>query len=115
MVVFCELAYLMLLPLQLASLERLAFLWLDDSRVEPLAQSLELAESAPSLVLLGHRDEFCDVLRTDEGVTLGPPWSSTKAVFRSVDDIGCADWDWLMQGHSHTIRKQIRRRRESEE
>ena len=97
---------------QLSGLSRLAFLWLDDSRAMPLADSLELAESAPSLQLLGHRDDFFEVCRGSEGVVLDEPWSSTKTVFRSVDDLGSADWYWLMQGHSRIIRHQLVQRKE---
>ncbi|KAH9829829.1 uncharacterized protein C8Q71DRAFT_788665 [Rhodofomes roseus] len=84
-----------------ASLPRLAFAYLagDDEQHCPTLSADELADAVASLRLIGCRWRFREVERVDGEVKMSEPWSQTKVRFRTVQDFGCEDWEWLMRDH----------------
>lgn len=74
-----------------------------DMSCGPIAETHDLATSAKSLQILGHRQFFYNVEHVDGEAVLSPPWSLTKTMFRSVEDFGNEDWEWLTRGHSGAI------------
>ncbi|KAL6302079.1 hypothetical protein BKA93DRAFT_737495, partial [Sparassis latifolia] len=51
------------------------------------------------LELISKNDNFMRVERVDDEVELSPPWSLRKVMFATVEDFGCADWEWVMRYH----------------
>ncbi|EPT04870.1 hypothetical protein FOMPIDRAFT_158413 [Fomitopsis schrenkii] len=82
-----------------ARVTNLGFLWIADMLGARIADTHELVASAKSLRILGHRELFYDVEHKNGEAVLSPPWLPTKITFRSVEDFGNADWEWLMRGH----------------
>ncbi|KZT64748.1 hypothetical protein DAEQUDRAFT_814798 [Daedalea quercina L-15889] len=87
----------------------LAFLSINDDEGDPIAKTCDLVAPARSLQFVAHRENLCEVFRTNQDPVLSPPWSHTKAMFRSVDDFGCEDWEWLMRGHSYALLEELSR------
>lgn len=79
-------------------LPKLTFAHIDDDGTLPIITIEDLADVIPSLRLVGRCSRFHEVYCTDDGVTLGEHWSDTKVQFRTVEDFGCEDWEWLMRG-----------------
>ncbi|TFY65438.1 hypothetical protein EVJ58_g1982 [Rhodofomes roseus] len=82
-----------------AGLPRLAFAHVEDNEADPTVWYDDLAEAVKSLKILARRASFHEVERIDGNFTLGDSWSHTKVQFRTVEDFGCEDWEWLMRGH----------------
>ncbi|KAH9837956.1 uncharacterized protein C8Q71DRAFT_755366 [Rhodofomes roseus] len=83
-----------------ASLPRLAFAYIGDDEDGPIVVSVdELTDAVPSLRMIGRWGRFREVERVDGEVKMSEPWSHTKVEFRTVQDFGCEDWEWLMRGY----------------
>ncbi|KAH9925765.1 uncharacterized protein B0H18DRAFT_1008149, partial [Fomitopsis serialis] len=82
-----------------AGLPKLTFAHIGDVETRSVTSIPDLADAIASLRLVGHCSRFHEVYRADDGVTLGEPWSATKVQFRTVEDFGSKDWEWLMRGH----------------
>ncbi|EPT04863.1 hypothetical protein FOMPIDRAFT_82835 [Fomitopsis schrenkii] len=87
-----------------ARVTNLGFLWMADNEYDPIAESHEFATAAKSLQILGHKGLFYDIEHANSEAVLSPPWSPTKSMFRSVEDFGNEDWEWLTRGHCCGIR-----------
>ncbi|PIL26350.1 hypothetical protein GSI_12106 [Ganoderma sinense ZZ0214-1] len=66
------------------------------------------AEDLPSsLELFGNRADIHPIIRAASAPNgasasrskFGPCWSLEKIAFRTVEDFGCADWEWLFRWH----------------
>ncbi|KAH9829837.1 uncharacterized protein C8Q71DRAFT_390099 [Rhodofomes roseus] len=61
----------------------------------------QFIRGARNLRLVCFQDRFYDVERHgDELRVVMPPWPSRKVRFRTAEDFGCADWEWLMRHYS---------------
>ncbi|KAH9929746.1 uncharacterized protein B0H18DRAFT_996065 [Fomitopsis serialis] len=64
-----------------ATLPKLAFAHVDDDGSLPMV-------------------DWPDIAVPTNTFELGEPWPSTKVLFRTAEDFGCEDWEWLMRGHA---------------
>lgn len=57
--------------------------------------------ASDSLRIICYQDRFYDVEWTTDGprVVL-PPWPSHKVRFRTAEDFGCADAEWVMRHYT---------------
>lgn len=74
------------------------FTYVDDRDIPPWLTMQELAEESCSLELVGHNGRFADVEHEENEPSLCY-WSRSKVEFRTVEDFGCEDWEWLMRCH----------------
>ncbi|KZT02822.1 uncharacterized protein LAESUDRAFT_729789 [Laetiporus sulphureus 93-53] len=63
----------------------------------------DLVETTPQSQLVVLNGSFRHVERSGDPVQISPPWSARKVFFRSVDDFGCEDWEWLARHHEIVV------------
>lgn len=62
---------------------------------------LLLKDHPPALKLVGHGSCLSSLERdpaTGEAA-YGPVWDEETVGFRTVEDFGCEDWEWLLRSH----------------
>ncbi|CCM03454.1 uncharacterized protein FIBRA_05587 [Fibroporia radiculosa] len=61
----------------------------------------ELVQSGSGrLKLINYNGKMHPIERSDNDVEVLGPWSERKSAFRSVDDLGEDDWDWVIRHYS---------------
>ncbi len=74
-------------------------------RLRTLDQKQQLLEDPPvSLELVGYGPFLRWLVRgnddpDDDRLEYSPSWPLSKVKFRSADDFGCAEWEWLLRWH----------------
>ncbi|KAM5534147.1 hypothetical protein V8D89_012167 [Ganoderma adspersum] len=80
---------------------------------------LVIEDLPSSLELFGNRADIYPILRESLGeensdvnashsTVFGPCWSLEKIAFRTVEDFGCAEWEWLFRWHDFIGRNYFR-------
>ncbi|TBU21863.1 hypothetical protein BD311DRAFT_869709 [Dichomitus squalens] len=77
----------------------------DKDRVLDLKQQI-LEDPPDALELLGYGPFLRWLVRDhddpdDDRPKYSPCWSASKLIFRTVEDFGCADWEWLLRWHDY--------------
>ncbi|KAH9948911.1 hypothetical protein B0H21DRAFT_689275 [Amylocystis lapponica] len=75
-------------------------LYTDNDKLEHPLDCDDVVNTLQRLELFGYNKTVMEVERQGDGTVLATSkWSTRKIRFRSVEDFGCGDWEWLIRHH----------------
>ncbi|KAH9939804.1 hypothetical protein B0H21DRAFT_885253 [Amylocystis lapponica] len=78
----------------------LTFMYIGD-QLEDVLDFEDVVGTFQRLELFANANTVMDIERQGDGTVLATSkWSARKIKFRTVEDFGCEDWEWLMRHHS---------------